>query len=117
MSIASRLSQVWQAAPVIPIDDQSRIVLVSDCHRGDGGASDDFMHNEAVYLHTLAHYDSERFTYIELGDGDELWENSDFKSVAAAHPAVFAQLRKFHADKRFYMLYGNHDIERESLVV
>ncbi len=115
MSIASRLSQVLQTATVIPIDDQSRIVLFSDCHRGDGGAADDFAHNKAVYLHALAHYDCEHFTYIELGDGDELWENSNFKSVAEAHPDVFARLRKFHVDQRFYMLYGNHDIERESI--
>ncbi len=115
MSIAARLSQVWRDAHVVAINDQSRIVLISDCHRGDGSAADDFVQNEATYLNALKHYNKARFTYIELGDGDELWENSDFVAVARAHPHVFAELRKFHADHRFYMLYGNHDIERESM--
>ena len=115
MSIASRLSQVLRDAQVVLINDQSRIVLFSDCHRGDGGASDDFAHNEATYLYALKYYDERQFTYIELGDGDELWENRDFASVALAHPQVFAQLHKFYTDRRFYMLYGNHDIERESM--
>lgn len=115
MSVASRLTQVWNSAPVLVIHDQSRIVLFSDCHRGDGGASDDFARNEATYLHALSVYDQKRFTYIELGDGDELWENSNFSAVAHAHPKVFAQLHRFYADGRLYMLYGNHDIERESM--
>lgn len=115
MSIGSRLTQVLRDAHVISINDQSRLVLFSDCHRGDGGAADDFAPNKAIYLAALRHYDQQRYIYIELGDGDELWENSSFNAVARAHPQVFAQLQRFHADGRFYLLYGNHDIERESM--
>jgi hypothetical protein len=33
---------------------------------------------EALYLQSLEYYLDEGFTYIEAGDGDELWRDYDF---------------------------------------
>ena len=35
-----------------------------------------------------------RFTYIELGDGDELWENRSMKQIIEAHGDVFSLLSR-----------------------
>lgn len=98
---------------MLEIDDNSDIVLMSDCHRGTGGPADDFAPNRCVFLAALAHYDRRGCTYIELGDGDELWENRRMADIAAAHGDVFLLLAKFHREKRLWLLYGNHDMEKK----
>ena len=50
---------------------------MSDCHGGNGGHGDDFAHNRIIFIHSLSWYREEGFTYIEVGDGEELWENPD----------------------------------------
>ena len=58
----------------------------------------------------MQHYYNCGFTYIELGDGDELWENRSFKTIKEIHNNTFWLLSRFYADGRLIMLYGNHDI-------
>jgi UDP-2,3-diacylglucosamine pyrophosphatase LpxH len=110
MDYLKRLSQIQSDALVLRFDNSARIVLISDCHRGDGGRADTFYRNRNVCLAALAHYHVEKYTYIELGDGDELWENRYYSDIVEAHADVFELLAKFHAEGRLYMLFGNHDI-------
>jgi len=110
MDFQKRLSQIHSRAHKLRFGDGARIVLMSDCHRGDGGLADTFFRNRNIYLAALMHYNAEKYTYIELGDGDELWENRHFSDIVEAHADVFDLLAKFHAEKRLYMLFGNHDI-------
>ena len=74
MSITSRLNRAFSQATVLPLTKCSRYVLVSDCHRGAGTSSDNFLKNQHLYYAALEHYYRGGFTYIELGDGEELWE-------------------------------------------
>lgn len=104
-----RLDHALESAMPVPIDDASRIVFLSDCHRGDGTSVDAFARNKAIYLAALAHYWTTGFTYIEVGDGDELWQNGRFDDILHAHRDVFARLHQFHDDGRLYLLVGNHD--------
>jgi hypothetical protein len=62
-------------APIIRTADHPKIVLFSDCHRGTGTAADSFLPNKSLYMAALSYYWDHGFTYVELGDGDELWEN------------------------------------------
>ena len=115
MSISQRLTEVFRSATEIPFDDSSKFVLFSDCHRGVNDWADDFANNQGLFFHSLEHYYFEKeFTYIELGDVDELWENRAFADVRRAHSHVFWLMRKFYLDNRLYMIWGNHDIERQS---
>jgi UDP-2,3-diacylglucosamine pyrophosphatase LpxH len=109
-----RLSQIFETADRIPIDDGSRIILMSDCHRGDGSQADDFFGNENLYISALNHYYNEGYTYIEIGDGDELWENKKLSVIINAHPESYRLLKQFHQDKRFYIIYGNHDMVKRN---
>jgi UDP-2,3-diacylglucosamine pyrophosphatase LpxH len=112
MDYLKRLSRLQGSAKVLEFGDSSRIVLMSDCHRGDGGHADTFLRNRNVYLAALQHYDTEKYTYIELGDGDELWENRSLAAIVDAHADVFERLSSFIKDGRFYSLRGNHDAQR-----
>ena len=104
------LSSVFEAAKQIPFDDSSRIVLMSDCHRGDGSWADDFSRNQHIYFAALTHYFNQDYTYIELGDGDELWKNNNLSDIVRIHGDVFCLLTRFFNEGRLYFLYGNHDI-------
>jgi len=53
----------------------AKYIVMSDCHRGNGAAGDEFARNSLIYKCALEHYRKEGFTYIELGDAEELWEN------------------------------------------
>ena len=81
MSVSSRLTEVFQSAPEIQFDDTSRLIFFSDCHRGDNSWADNFSKNQNVYFRALEYYFNEGFTYFELGDGDELYENKYFSDI------------------------------------
>lgn len=110
MSASKRLSQVYENAKIVPFDDNSRIVIMSDCHRGNGSWGDNFSSNQNLYFAALRYYYDNGYSYIELGDGDELWENRRIEDIINAHSDAFWLMSLFHKSKRFYMLYGNHDI-------
>lgn len=109
----NKLSKIYASAHVVPITDASKIVLMSDCHRGDGGWNDNLSRNESIYCGALEYYFTRGYTYIEIGDGDELWENYDFSAIAEAHKDAFRLLQKFHQSGRLYMMYGNHDMTKK----
>ncbi|MCI8609619.1 MAG: serine/threonine protein phosphatase [Firmicutes bacterium] len=89
--------------------DYPRIVLFSDCHRGCGTWNDGFLPNKTLYEAALRYYLDSGFTYIELGDGDELWENRKLRDIAQIHQDVFQLLERFYLENRLYLLWGNHD--------
>jgi UDP-2,3-diacylglucosamine pyrophosphatase LpxH len=95
----------------VPFDDRSKFVFFSDVHRGDDSLSDEFARNRHIYYHALSHYYRDDFTYVEVGDGDELWENRLFRRIYNSHSLIFELLKKFHAANRLYMLYGNHNMQ------
>lgn len=108
-SCEKRLDKSFRNAPVLPLYPGSKLVLFSDCHRGVGNSNDNFLKNQHLYLAALRHYYDSGFIYIELGDGDELWENRSLSAIREIHSNVFELLSKFAHQNRLYMLYGNHD--------
>lgn len=113
MSSSSRISAAFDNALRLPLDKSSRYVIFSDCHRGTGRANDNFLKNEFIYLAALKYYDRKAFTYLELGDGDELWENRSFHAIKNMHTQVFELLSAYFKKGRFYSVYGNHDIVKK----
>jgi predicted phosphodiesterase len=110
MSASRRLTEVMKKSAELVFDDSSRIVIMSDCHRGDGGWSDNFSGNQNLFFAALTYYYDRGYTYIELGDGDELWENRKIETIILTHSNCFWLMSLFYREGRFYMLYGNHDI-------
>ena len=110
LSTNKRLSKAYHSAKILDFDNDSKFILFSDCHRGDNSFADDFANNRNIYFHALKHYYSEGFQYCELGDGDELWENTKFESILNAHKNVYMLMKLFHKDDRLHMIFGNHDM-------
>lgn len=103
------LNRIMSKSPIINIDEDSRIVFISDCHRGDGSFKDDFLPNANIYITALKYYYKNGFTYIEIGDGDELWKVRHLKDIYETYKDVFNILLNFKEDSRLYMIWGNHD--------
>lgn len=115
MSYRTRLDRAFENAPVLPLHSNTKYVFFSDCHRGIGNNNDNFLKNATNYLAALQYYYQYGFTYIEAGDGDELWENYDLQQIMETHSDVFSKLCQFHNEERLYMLYGNHDMLKKEL--
>lgn len=109
-----RMERVWKQAERITVSSDDRMILFSDVHRGDGTYADQFMPNQQIYFTALRYYLKSGYTYIELGDGDELWENRNFATIREAHGDIFWLLREFYLRNRLIMLYGNHDMAKKS---
>lgn len=114
MNLTSRMNKAFAKAPVLPLNLHSKYILISDCHRGCGTSNDNFLKNQNLYFAALQHYYREGYTYIELGDGDELWENRSMKQIIEIHSNVFWLLSEFYKENRLYLLFGNHDIIKRS---
>lgn len=114
--MSDRLEQVYRNAERITIDKSSKIVCMSDCHRGVGNRGDNFLANQHLFVAALRFYYDRCFSYIELGDGDELWENSKLCRIVEVHSDVFRLMSRFHQCGRFRMLYGNHDCRKKDEV-
>ena len=107
----ARLTQVFNKAKRIPFTNEDRLVFFSDTHRGDNSWADEFARNESIYTHALRHYYDAGFTYVEVGDGDELMKFRYIEAIRIAREQVYRQLQKFHQAGRLHYIYGNHDIE------
>lgn len=108
--------QIEKALEKAAVIDQSAypgMVFFSDCHRGTGGWNDSFLSNKILYQAALDYYWKEGFAYVEVGDGDELWENRCFGEIYEIHKDVFETLSRFQASDRLFMLIGNHDRIKE----
>jgi len=110
MLTEKRLNEAYRNAKEIPFDDDSKYIFFSDVHRGDNSMSDEFAHNQSTYYHALEYYYENGYTYVEVGDGDELWEHAKFNYIRSAHSDVYELLTKFFIAKRLIVLFGNHNI-------
>lgn len=108
----SSFSNTFKAAESIPLDKSSKFVLMSDCHRGTGNHNDNFLKNRHIFVAALTYYLQNGFAYIELGDGEELWENRSLAEIKEAHKDIYELLQLFEERQSLYVIYGNHDMRK-----
>lgn len=89
---------------------KDKFIILSDQHKGGKDAADDFMPAEANYLKALQFYFDEGYTFISLGDSEELWENTPKTAVDKNRISLLKEAQFLHVD-RYYRIYGNHDLE------
>jgi len=108
-SIHDALDCAYRAATEHDISITERLIIFSDQHKGARDGADDFQRCERAYNAALAYYNHLEYHLIELGDVEELWENS-FEEVAESYPQTLALAARFHADGRYTRIWGNHDL-------
>jgi UDP-2,3-diacylglucosamine pyrophosphatase LpxH len=109
-----QISKAYDKAYEVYFDNLSKIVIMSDCHRGDGSQADNFSKNQNIYFVALTHYEKNKYTYIELGDGEELWENKNISDIIETYTNIYWLLSQFYHDNRLLFIYGNHDIVKKA---
>lgn len=114
MGYEKRLNSDFTDVPTLPMTHYTKYVFFSDCHRGVGNNNDNFLKNQNNYFAALSHYYKNGYVYIEVGDGDELWENRDYKNIIDIHNNIFWLLSLFYRENRLFMLYGNHDMVKKN---
>jgi UDP-2,3-diacylglucosamine pyrophosphatase LpxH len=109
-----KISQAFENAPEILFDETSKIVFVADCHRSDASGADAFFPNRNIYSAALNYYTRHGFTYVELGDGDELWEIRKFSRIVESYGKTFEKLSALYKEGRFLSVVGNHDMVKKN---
>lgn len=109
-----RLNKIFKKSKRLVIDDNTKIVIMSDCHRGNGDNYDNFLKNKNIYEAALNYYYDNNYTYIELGDGDDMWEVKNYSEIIEAYEDIFKKFKEFYEKNRLIMIYGNHDIVKRS---
>ncbi|CAN5332917.1 metallophosphoesterase family protein [soil metagenome] len=89
--------------------NKTPFIIFSDHHKGNKESGDDFAGNKKNYLAALDYYFDKNFSYINLGDSEELWKYS-VQDVIAKNTEALAAESKFHSLKRYYKTFGNHDL-------
>jgi predicted phosphodiesterase len=86
-----------------------KFIIFSDQHKGNGDAADDFRKSELNYINALTHYRNEGYTFINLGDSEELWKYNP-ADVLPKCAAAFKAESAFQERNRYYKVFGNHDV-------
>ncbi len=89
--------------------DTDQFVILSDQHKGAKNGADDFASNEKNYLAALDYYYQNNYFYINLGDSEELWENT-LPPVKKSNVSSFEKEKLFLQKKKFVKVFGNHDL-------
>ncbi|MFT3932719.1 MAG: metallophosphoesterase [Chitinophagaceae bacterium] len=99
------------AGVVVPYEmNIGKFIILSDQHKGARDNADDFTTAEKNYLAALDYYYKNDFTFINLGDCEELWENTPDK-VMKSNKSVLLSEARFLQQNRYYRVFGNHDLE------
>ena len=89
MNTDKRLTEAYENARIEYFNDSSKYIIFSDIHRGNGSHFDEFSKNQNVFRYALEYYFENGYTYIEAGDGDELWVNPRVADIKNAHFHIF----------------------------
>ncbi|MDB5199711.1 MAG: hypothetical protein JWO92_1674 [Chitinophagaceae bacterium] len=95
---------------VLEVDfENDKFIIFSDHHKGNKDQGDDFANNEPNYLAALDYYLLNKFTYINLGDAEELWKYAP-KEVISKNMTALKSEAKFQQENKYHKTFGNHDL-------
>jgi predicted phosphodiesterase len=98
-----------RAAPALAIGPDSRIVILSDLHMGDGSSNDDLGRNGALLAAFLDRYYLARGSTLILNGDIEDLQKFPLRRIRAAWGGLFTLFDRFAREGRLYKVYGNHD--------
>jgi UDP-2,3-diacylglucosamine pyrophosphatase LpxH len=109
--ILSRLTKLFMESPVVTISKNTKLVVFSDLHMGNGKPADDFLKNGKCFTHLLANYYlPNNFTLILNGDIEEL-HRFHLKQIVHQWQEIYQLFGNFNKRNNLIKLIGNHDYE------
>lgn len=105
------LDQLFNESPGSNITSDSKWVIFSDLHMGDGGSTDDFKRNSDLFIKSLSkHYLIKGYSLFLNGDIEEL-QRFPVKKIIKAWKDVYELFDKFSNEYSLVKTIGNHDLE------
>lgn len=86
----------------------AKFIILSDQHKGNKSWADDFSSNEKNYIAALEYYNEQQYSFINLGDCEELWKFSAKEIIEANAKSLEAE--KAFQPLRYFKTFGNHDL-------
>src|SRR5688572_1657692 len=109
--LLKRIEEGKEGGDTIPVDIKgARFIIFSDQHKGAGDMADDFRLSKRNYSAALDYYFKEQYTLVNLGDCEELWENTE-KTTVDYNREVLLQEARFLQAARYHRVFGNHDLQ------
>ena len=87
---------------------KDKFIIFSDQHKGNRDSADDFANNEFNYLKALEYYRQQNFSFINMGDSEEIWKYK-VEDVLPKNEKIFVAEASFQPNS-YYKTFGNHDI-------
>ncbi len=88
--------------------NDQKFIVFSDQHKGNKSWADDFKGCQLNYISALNFYYQEGYSFICLGDAEELWKFTTADIMKNSEKAFLAEAQ-FHPE-RFIKIFGNHDL-------
>lgn len=104
------LDRLLQTSPVVQLGSDSRVVVFSDLHLGDGGKRDEFRHNATLFGTLLERrYLEQGYGLVLNGDIEELMKFS-CTGILSSWKWLYDLFIRFVERGGFWKIYGNHDL-------
>jgi predicted phosphodiesterase len=94
---------------LLSFNENDKYIIFSDQHKGARNYADDFGFAANNYLAALNFYNANQYTFISLGDSEELWENT-LDAIKTNNEATFVAEIQFLRRNAFVKIFGNHDL-------
>ena len=85
-----------------------KFIVFSDQHKGNRSWADDFGICEKNYVAALNEYNLKGFTFINMGDSEELWKFPIHEIIKSNNDSFTAEAG--FQPGRYYKTFGNHDL-------
>lgn len=106
-----KLDKLLEASHTLKLEETDRWVIFSDLHIGDGGSTDDFKQNAALFSTALKDYYYQKdYSLILNGDIEEL-QRFKIKKIFQNWQNVYHIFDLFHRQGKLLKTIGNHDLE------
>jgi len=89
--------------------DHQPVIIFSDEHKGIRNGADNFASCEKNYIAALEYYNQRNFYFINMGDCEELWENTIY-GLMKHNRKVFGIEKLFVQREAYCKIFGNHDL-------
>jgi UDP-2,3-diacylglucosamine pyrophosphatase LpxH len=107
--IYAKLYKIFNSAPVIKINDNDHLVVLSDLHMGNGSSRDDFLPNADLFYYILKNYYlANNYQLILNGDTEEL-QRFPLAEITKRWREIYQLFEIFRNRKAFLQIAGNHD--------
>jgi len=103
------LERLLNTSKSVSLENDTRILILSDLHMGNGGRRDEFRRNAGLVESVLGNYYlSEKYSLILNGDVEELFK-FPLNDIVNQWRHLYELFLRFNENGFFYRTFGNHD--------